>query len=126
MAQERKLERILQECEELLQQETQALKAEDLDSLETVLGQKDEAIAELTCLLDSDDVSVDDDSIGNRVRAVLDLTRENALNLEEWMDKTDKELAHLSRGRNRLKGVRLSYVTVPRKGFLDRSRRFEA
>ena len=126
MAQERKLERILGECEELLQTETEALEAEDLDSLEMVLGQKDEAIAELTRLLDSNAVPVDDDSIGTRVRAILNLTQENALNLAEWMDKTDQKMALLSRGRNRLKGVRHSYVTVPREGFLDRGRRFEA
>ena len=126
MAQERKIERILGECEELLRTETEALEAEDLDSLETVLAQKDEAIAELTRLLDSSAGPVDDDSIGSRVRAIMNLTRENASNLAEWMDKTDQEMALLSRGRNRLKGVRHSYVTVPRKGFLDRGRRFEA
>jgi hypothetical protein len=67
-----------------------------------------------------------DDSIFSRVQGIQKKTQANSKVLAEWMEKMDKEMILVSRGKNRLKGVRHSYVTIPREGYLDRSRRFEA
>ena len=121
-----KLERALSHCENLLLEETEAIENEDLDRLEEVGGRKDEALASLIGILDSmDDLQLDD--VGNaRMLSVLDKTDANSRRLAEWMDHMDREMALLSRGRNRLKGLRHSYVTLNRRGFLDKSRKFKA
>jgi hypothetical protein len=123
---EQKLERLLGECEELLQQEILAIEEEDLKSLEEIGTKKDKAIAELTRIMDAVDSERLDDSIFSRVQGIQKKTQANSKVLAEWMEKMDKEMILVSRGKNRLKGVRHSYVTIPREGYLDRSRRFEA
>ena len=123
---EQKVERLLGECEELLKQEILAIQAEDLKSLEEIGVKKDKAIAGLTRMMDAVDAEALGDSIFSRVQGVQKKTQSNSKVLAEWMDKMDKEMILLSRGRNRLKGVRHSYVTVPREGYLDRSRHYEA
>ena len=123
---EEKLERLLAECEELLDQEIKAIEDENLEGLEEIGGKKTEAIDKLTHMMDTVDAELLDDSIFSRVQRVQKKTQSNSKVLAEWMDKMDKEMVLLSRGRNRLKGVRHSYVTVPREGYLDRSRHYEA
>ena len=123
---EEKLERLLAECEELLNQEIKAIEEENLEVLEAIGAKKTEAIDKLTQMMDTVDTEPLGDSIFNRVQGVQKKTQTNSKVLADWMDRMDKEMVLLSRGRNRLKGVRHSYVTVPREGYLDRSRRFEA
>ena len=123
---EQKLERLLGECEELLQQEILAIEEEDLKSLEEIGTKKNKAIAGLTRFMDAVDSERLDDSIFSRVQGIQKKTQANSKVLAEWMEKMDKEMILVSRGKNRLKGVRHSYVTIPREGYLDRSRRFEA
>ncbi|MBT3470275.1 MAG: hypothetical protein HN675_03025 [Opitutae bacterium] len=123
---EEKLERLLAECEELLNQEIKAIEEENLEVLEVIAAKKTEAIDKLTQMMDTVDTEPLGDSIFNRVQGVQKKTQTNSKVLADWMDRMDKEMVLLSRGRNRLKGVRHSYVTVPREGYLDRSRRFEA
>jgi hypothetical protein len=123
---EQKLERLLGECEELLQQEILAIEEEDLKSLEEIGAKKDKAVAGLTRIMDAVDSERLDDSILSRVQGIQKKTQANSKVLAKWMEKMDKEMILLSRGKNRLKGVRHSYVTIPREGYLDRSRRFEA
>ncbi|MBT4223455.1 MAG: hypothetical protein HOD72_03210 [Opitutae bacterium] len=123
---EEKLERLLAECEELLNQEIKAIEEENLEVLEAIAAKKTEAIDKLTQMMDTVDTEPLGDSIFNRVQGVQKKTQTNSKVLADWMDRMDKEMVLLSRGRNRLKGVRHSYVTVPREGYLDRSRRFEA
>ena len=123
---EEKLERLLAECEELLNQEIKAIEEENLEVLEVIAAKKTEAIDKLTQMMDTVDTEPLGGSIFNRVQGVQKKTQTNSKVLADWMDRMDKEMVLLSRGRNRLKGVRHSYVTVPREGYLDRSRRFEA
>ena len=123
---EEKLEGLLAECEELLNQEIKAIEEENLEVLEAIAAKKTEAIDKLTQMMDTVDTEPLGDSIFNRVQGVQKKTQTNSKVLADWMDRMDKEMVLLSRGRNRLKGVRHSYVTVPREGYLDRSRRFEA
>ena len=123
---EEKLERLLAECEELLNQEIKAIEEENLEVLEVIAAKKTEAIDKLTQMMDTVDTEPLGGSIFNRVQGVQKKTQDNSKVLADWMDRMDKEMVLLSRGRNRLKGVRHSYVTVPREGYLDRSRRFEA
>ena len=123
---EEKLERLLAECEELLNQEIKAIEEENLEVLEAIGAKKTEAIDKLTHMMDTVDTEPLGDSIFSRVQGVQKKTQTNSKVLADWMDRMDKEMVLLSRGRNRLKGVRHSYVTVPREGYLDRSRRFEA
>ena len=123
---EEKLERLLAECEELLNQEIKAIEEENLEVLEAIGAKKTEAIDKLTQMMDTVDTEPLGGSIFNRVQGVQKKTQDNSKVLADWMDRMDKEMVLLSRGRNRLKGVRHSYVTVPREGYLDRSRRFEA
>ena len=122
-----KLEQVLCHCENLLREESQAIENEDLDRLEEVEGRKDEALANLVGVLESMEGSTPlDDADDERMLSILDQTDANSKLLADWMEHMDREMALLSRGRNRLKGLRHSYVTLPRKGFLDRSRNFEA
>jgi hypothetical protein len=123
---EEKLEGLLAECEELLNQEIKAIEEENLEVLEEIGAKKTEAIDKLTHMMDTVDTEPLGDSIFSRVQGVQKKTQTNSKVLADWMDRMDKEMVLLSRGRNRLKGVRHSYVTVPREGYLDRSRRFEA
>ncbi len=122
MPQVSKLERLLKECEELLDLESSALQEEDLDRVAKLIEDKDSILSSLTRLLDGGPV----EGLEDRVRLLHDRINENAGKLDELMERTDRELALLSRGRNRLRGLRNSYVKVPREGYLDRSQRFEA
>ncbi len=117
-----KLERQLSDCFELLDQESSALASEDLERISEVLKIKESSFASLNSLLEDEPV----EEYEEQVRLLYDRTNENAEKLDELMEKTDRELALISRGRNRLRGLRNSYVKVPREGYLDRSQRFEA
>lgn len=117
-----KLERLLLDCFELLDQEASALASEDLERISEVLKIKESSFASLNSVLEDESVEEYED----RVRLLYDRTNENAEKLDELMEKTDRELALISRGRNRLRGLRNSYVKVPREGYLNRSHRFEA
>ena len=122
MPQSPKLERLLSDCFELLDQEASALASEDLERISEVLKIKESSFASLNSLLVDEPV----EEYEEQVRLLYDRTNENAEKLDELMEKTDRELALISRGRNRLRGLRNSYVKVPREGYLNRSQRFEA
>ena len=122
MPQSPKLERLLSDCFELLDQEASALASEDLERISEALKMKESSFASLNSLLEDEPVEEYED----QVRLLYDRTNENAEKLDELMEKTDRELALISRGRNRLRGLRNSYVKVPREGYLNRSQRFEA
>jgi len=124
---DQKLEQVLSHCENLLREESESIANEDLDRLEEVGGRKDEALAKLIEILKSmEDVTSLDDADNARMLAILDQTDANSRSLADWMEHMDREIGLISRGRNRLKGLRHAYVTLPRKGFLDRSQNFEA
>ena len=122
MPKSQKLERLLSDCFELLDQEASALASEDLERISEVLKIKESSFASLNSLLEDEPVEEYED----QVRLLYDRTNENAEKLDELMEKTDRELALISRGRNRLRGLRNSYVKVPREGYLNRSHQFEA
>ena len=122
MPQSQKLARLIKNCFELLDEEAKALVEEDLDRVSELFEQKESAFVSLTDLLDAGPFEDFEDD----VRLVYDRINENGTKLDELMEKADRELALLSRGRNRLRGLRNSYVKVPREGYLDRSQRFEA
>lgn len=126
MTQDSKLKRLLRECRDLVQRESDALEAEDMELLSSLITQKDVAITDLSQLLEDGEASDSDGWLEEQVRTLFDRINENAVKLGGLMEKTDQELALMTRGRNRLKGLRHSYVTVPREGFLDRSNHFEA
>ena len=126
MTQDSKLKRLLRECRDLVQRELDALEAEDMELLSSLITQKDVAITDLSQLLEDGEASDSDGWLEEQVRTLFDRINENAVKLGGLMEKTDQELALMTRGRNRLKGLRHSYVTVPREGFLDRSNHFEA
>lgn len=126
MTQDSKLKRLLRECRDLVQRESDALEAEDMELLSSLITQKDVAITDLSQLLEDGEASDSDGWLEEQVRTLFDRINENAVKLGRLMEKTDQELALMTRGRNRLKGLRHSYVTVPREGFLDRSNHFEA
>ena len=126
MTQDSKLKRLLRECSDLVQRESDALEAEDMELLSSLITQKDVAITDLSQLLEDGAASDSDGWLEEQVRTLFDRINENAVKLGGLMEKTDRELALMTRGRNRLKGLRHSYVTVPREGFLDRSNHFEA
>ena len=126
MTQDSKLKRLLRECRDLVQRESDALEAEDMELLSSLITQKDVAITDLSQLLEDGEASDSDGWLEEQVRTLFDRINEYAVKLGGLMEKTDQELALMTRGRNRLKGLRHSYVTVPREGFLDRSNHFEA
>ena len=124
MSMDTKLEGILKECFELINLEAVALEDNDLERVSEIIGQKDNSVSELAGLLE-EDFSLSQGQ-QDAVRKIYDGINANAEKLDALLEKTDKELALLSRGRNRLRGLRNSYVKVPREGYLDRSNRFEA
>ena len=124
MSMDTKLEGILKECFELINLEAVALEDNDLERVSEIIGQKDNSVSELAGLLE-EDFSLSQGQ-QDAVRKIYDGINANAEKMDALLEKTDKELALLSRGRNRLRGLRNSYVKVPREGYLDRSRRFEA
>ena len=67
---EEKLERLLAECEELLDQEIKAIEDENLEGLEEIGGKKTEAIDNLTHMMDTVVAELLDDSISSRVQRV--------------------------------------------------------
>ena len=60
-----------------------------------------------------------------QVRLLYDHTNENAEKLDELMEDRPRACSYKS-GRNRLRGLRNSYVKVPEKVTSNRSHRFEA
>ena len=124
MSKDTKLECIIKECFELINLEAVALEENDLERISEIIGQKDDSVSALAGLLQED--SSLSQGQHDAVRKIYDGINANTEKLDALIEKTDKELALLSRGRNRLRGLRNSYVTVPREGYLDRSNRFEA
>ena len=117
-----KLERLLLDCFELLDQEASALASEDLERVSEVLKIKESSFASLNSLLEDEPV----EEYEEQVRLLYDRTNENAEKLDELMEKTDRELALISRGRNRLRVFVIATLRYQEKGYLNRSHRFEA
>ena len=123
---EQQLQKVLRICDELLDEEEDALGKKDLALLEDVQGRKQDAVNRLITLIDrSQEETFEDEQIPQRAQNILTRIRENSSVLASWMDKHEKELAMATRGKNRLKGVRRKYVTE-HQGYLRRSQNFKA
>ncbi len=100
----------LEVYEKLLNSETQAIVAVDLDKLEAILKSKDEA---LRSVLESRD-ALDDDPRENStfskiLDCIIDIQGRNAQTLENLLKEQTKKNEETTEGANRLRKVREAY-----------------
>ena len=100
----------LEVYEKLLNSETQAIVAVDLDKLEAILKSKDEA---LRSVLESRD-ALDDDPRENStfskiLDCIIDIQGRNAQTLENLLKEQTKKKEETTDGANRLRRVREAY-----------------
>lgn len=100
----------LEVYEKLLNSETQAIVAVDLDKLEAILKSKDEA---LRSVLESRD-ALDDDPRENStfskiLDCIIDIQGRNAQTLENLLKEQTKKKEETTEGANRLRKVREAY-----------------